>query len=568
MLGVAAASRVRSRSRARGRRSVRAARTPPVNGNLRTPMADHEKTILAIDLGTSGPKVAWVTTGGRVLGCTRHPTPLLVTPGGGAEQRPDDWWQAIVAATRSLHQAVPQRPEDVVAVCVTAQWAGTVPLDEQGNPLRNAIIWMDSRGAEYVKQVTGGLLRFEGYGIRKLLKWLRRTGGIPSLAGKEPVAHILYIRHRHPDVYARTYKFLEPKDYINLRLTKRWAASFDSIALHWVTDNRRIDAIVYDDELLALSTVERSKLPELKRAIDVLGPLCPEAADALGLTTSTQVVMGTPDVQSAAIGSGAVLDYEGHVYIGTSSWLTCHVPFKKTDVFHNMASLPSALPGRYFVANAQETAGACIEWLRDAVLFADDPLSGTAPEDFYARLERTAEQAPAGCDKVLFTPWLYGERCPVADATVRAAFLNLSLSTTRAHMVRAVMEGVAFNTRWLLPHVEEFIDRRMDRIRMIGGGASSDLWCQIHADVLDREVAQVDEPVQSNARGAALVAALGLGHLTVDQIPERVPIRRVYEPRARHRGLYDELFDAYLEFYRANKGIYARLNRFRKASTS
>ena len=172
--------------------------------------------------------------------------------------------------------------------------------------------------------------------------------------------------------------------------------------------------------------------------------------------------MGTPDVQSAAIGSGAVKDYEGHIYIGTSSWLTCHVPFKKTDILHNMASLPSALPGKYFVANATETAGACINWLRDNLLFPDDALrDGPAPSDFYARLNAVAAEAPPGSDKVIFTPWLIGERSPVADATLRGAFFNQSLSTTRAHLCRAVMEGVAYNSRWLLQYVEKFIGRRM-----------------------------------------------------------------------------------------------------------
>ena len=149
----------------------------------------------------------------------------------------------------------------VVAVCVTAQWAGTVPVGEDGRPLRDAIIWMDTRGAPYVKDVTGGLLRVEGYGVRRLTKWLRRTGGIPSLAGKEPVAHILYLRHRFPEIYARTKMFLEPKDYINLRLTGKYAASYDSIALHWVTDNRDIHHIDYDPELLAMATLPGSGCP-------------------------------------------------------------------------------------------------------------------------------------------------------------------------------------------------------------------------------------------------------------------------------------------------------------------
>src|SRR5690606_23407823 len=157
-------------------------------------------------------------------------------------------------------------------------------------------------------------------------------------------------------------------------------------------------------------------LPDLARAVDVLGPLTPEAASDLGLAPETKVVMGTPDVQSAAIGSGAVEDFAGHIYIGTSSWLTCHVPFKKTDLLHNMASLPSALPDRYFVANAQETAGACMAWLRDNLIYADDGLElGPAPDDAFERLGALAASIAPGSDKLIFTPWLFGERSPVAD---------------------------------------------------------------------------------------------------------------------------------------------------------
>src|SRR5690606_22745782 len=155
-------------------------------------------------------------------------------------------------------------------------------------------------------------------------------------------------------------------------------------------------------------------------------------------------------------------------------------------IFRNMGSLPSALPGRYFVANAQETAGACVSWLRDGLLFGQDELGEhPPPPDFFARLEALAGAGPVGSDQLLFTPWLIGERSPVADATVRGTFFNQQLSTTRSHLARAVLEGVAYNTRWLLQAVERFVGGPMTSLRAIGGGASSALWCQILADVLD-----------------------------------------------------------------------------------
>jgi xylulokinase len=227
-----------------------------------------------------------------------------------------------------------------------------------------------------------------------------------------------------------------------------------------------------------------------------------------------------------------------------------------------MASLPSAVPGRYFVATEQETAGACLAFLRDNVLYADDELAREerAP-NVYPLFDRIVERAPAGSEKVIFTPWLHGERTPIDDPLVRGGFHNVSLRTTRAHLIRAVFEGVAYNTRWLLRYVERFVGRRLDGIRMIGGGANSDVWCQIHADVLDRAIRQVQAPVEANVRGIGLLAAVALGHTSFAQIDHDVPIRRVYEPNPANRPIYDELFAAYEAIYRQNRRIYARLNQ-------
>ncbi len=529
------------------------------DANLKMPFG--HKYILAIDLGTSGSKVALYSTRGECAGYEFEATPLHLFPNGGAEQNPDDWWNAIKQAAKRLLARGLIRNDDVVALSGTTQWSGTVPVDRDGNALMNAVIWMDSRGARYVKQITGGLVELEGYGLGKLLTWLRLTGGIPGHAGKDSIAHILYLKHECPQIYSATYKFLEPKDYLNLRLTGKFAASYDSIALHWVTDNRNLSRVTYDDGLIRFSTIDRDRLPDLKRAVDVLGPVKPDVAAELGLRADVQVVMGTPDVQSAAIGSGAVRDYEGHLYLGTSAWLTCHVPFKKTDISHNMASLPSAIPSRYFVANEQETAGACLNFLRDNIIFPDDGLAtGARPSNSYQVFDRIAERVPPGSDRLIFAPWLYGERTPVEDHLVRGGVFNLSLKTTREHLVRAVFEGVAYNSRWLLGAVEGFIQRRFEALNMIGGGANSDVWCQIHADVLNRTIRQVKDPMLANTRGAAFLASVALGYLMFDDIPELTQIARTYQPNARNRELYDGLFREFVSIYQSNKKIYARLN--------
>ncbi|MBK7218730.1 MAG: FGGY-family carbohydrate kinase [Candidatus Promineofilum sp.] len=517
--------------------------------------------ILAIDLGTSGPKVALVTPQGQVVDCRAGACRLTILPGGGAEQAPDEWWAAIRATLAELLAANPDAVGRIAAIGCTSQWSGTVAVGEDGRPLMNAIIWMDARGAPYVAQITDGLIKLQGYGLRRLVTWLRLTGGLPAHSGKDSIAHILFIKHQYPDVYRRTYRFLEPKDYLNLRLTGLYAASHESITLHWLTDNRDINNVHYDDQLLRWSTVDRAKLPDLRRAIDILGPLRPDVAAELGLPAGIPVIVGTPDMHSAAVGSGAVGDFQPHLYIGTSSWLTCHVPYKKTDLFHNMASLPSAVPGKYFIADEQETAGACLAFLRDNILYADDLLAREqrAP-NVYPLFDQMVAATEAGSGKLIFTPWLHGERTPVDDRHVRGGFHNLSLRHTRAEMIRAVFEGVAYNSRWLLRYVERFTGRRLDGIRMVGGGANSDVWCQIHADVLDRTVRQVKEPVQVNVRGVGLLAAVACGLTNFDQIGD-VEIARTYEPNPAHRALYDELFAAFEAIYKQNNAIYRRLNR-------
>jgi xylulokinase len=455
---------------------------------------------------------------------------------------------------------VPDRP---AAVSVTSQWSGTVPVARDGEPLANALIWMDARGAEDVAAL-GGRVKVQGYDPRQLRRWIALTGGAPSLSGKDPLAHILWLRRNRPELSADTWKYLEPKDWLNLRLTGECVATYDSIVVHWVTDNRDPSHVTYDPELLRMAGLQRDWLPDLVPATSIIGFLTDDAAAALGIQPGVPVIGGTPDVQSAAIGSGAVGDFEGHLYLGTSSWLTCHVPFKKTDLLRGVASLPSPLPGRYFVADEQETAGACLNWLRDNVLYPDDELGeGPAPEDVFARIDRVAATSPPGANGVVFTPWLNGERTPVDDHTIRAGWHDVSLRTDRADMVRAVLEGVAFNSRWLLSCVERFVGRPFPWINVIGGGGQSELWAQIHADVLDRPVRRVEHPIRANARGAALLAGVALGRVTVDELGGKVAVVAVHEPDPANRVVYDELYGAFRDIYKQNKGIHRKLNAHR-----
>ena len=534
---------------------------------LRNPVAAGsavESYVLAVDLGTGGPKVAVVAASGRIVAHAFEAVGIALTEDGGAEQSPEAWWSAVTACARAALADSGVAAEQIVGVGCTAQWSGTVPVDDAGEAIGPAISWMDSRGAHAVRETVRGALTVQGYSPSKAARWVRKTGGIPSLSGKDPVGHIHFLREQRPDVYAAAAVFLEPVDYLGLRLTGLARASHDSITLHWVTDNRDIRAIAYDDALIGLAGLERSKLPDLVPTGSVLGGLAPGAAAELGLLAGTPVVAGCGDLHSAAVGSGAVDDFDAHVYIGTSSWVSCHVPFKKTDALTNIASIPSGIPGRYLVADEHETGGACLTWLRDNVLYPGDALDGDggggAPSGFFATLNDVASSVPVGAHGVLFTPWLNGERSPVDDHTIRGGFHNLSLSSTRADMVRAVFDGVALNSAWLLGAVEKFCKRRFDSLAFVGGGANSDLWSQIHADAMGRQIRQVADPVLANVRGAGLLTLCRLGHIALADIPATVEVKATYEPDPAAAAVYAELLKEFVNLYKDTKGIHKRLN--------
>ncbi|MEO3754751.1 FGGY-family carbohydrate kinase [Streptomyces sp. B6B3] len=521
------------------------------------------RCVVGVDLGTSGPKVALVTVDGRLLGHERERVPVHLLPGGGAEQDPDDWWRAVVTALRRLlaRDLVPSR--DVVALCMSAQWGGLVPVDAAGRHLHRALLWMDRRGAPYTRRLAGGGLRVPGtgYNARRLRAWLSRTGGAPTLTGKDPVGQAQFLRHERPEVHAAARWLLDVPEYLTMRLTGRAVAGHDTAVLRWCTDNRTPGAVRYDDRLVRMSGLDPDKLPPLVPPASVVGTLRPDVAAELGLGDHVRVVAGTGDTTAAAVGAGAVRDHTAHLYVGTSAWVSCHVPRKKTDVRTSVASLPSVVPGRYWVAAVQDVAGRAIDWLLDTV---PDGAAGTDGADgadgALDRLNALAATAPPGSNGVLFAPWLNGERTPVDDPTVRGGWFNVSVTTTRADLVRSVFEGIALNARWLNESVERFTGRPFPHLTFVGGGATSLLWCQAMADVLDRPVRQVADPVLANARGAALLAAVALGELDWRDVPDTVEIAREFTPDPAQRRVHDDAYATLRALYRRTRRLYAKIN--------
>jgi xylulokinase len=530
-------------------------------------VSEAEEFVVAIDLGTTGLKVGLVSLTGRIAWTDDRQLTTTLLPNGGATQDAAEWWTLVCEAVRKGMASGAVPAEQVVGISTTGQWASTIPVDAAGRPVGDCLLWMDTRGARYARKLIAGPVA--GYAPRRALTWIRHTGGAPSTTGADPIGHILYLAHERPDVHAAARWFLEPVDYLSMRFTGIAAATHASMTAAWLTDNRDLERMEYDATLVKLAGVELAKLPPLKPTGNVVGTVLDEVATDLGLPPGVKVIAGTPDLHSATVGAGAMHNYETHLTVSTTAWISCPVPFKKTDAIRQVASVPGLAGlqgheghevGQYLVANNHETAGRCLQWLRDSVFGG-----GVFGADLgFTELGSLAAGAPPGSGGIIFTPWLAGERSPVDDHYARGGFHNLSLTTGRADLVRAVMEGVAYNARWLHEAVERFTKRRLDPIRIFGGGAQSDLWCQIHADVMDRTIERVAEPLHTGLRGAGIFAGLALGVVKPSDVRELVPVDRVFRPDPGTRAEYDRLYAEYPKLYAAQKGMFARLNRPRR----
>lgn len=518
------------------------------------------RLVLAVDLGTSGCKCALVGLDGVVHAWAFRPVTLHVQ-GALAEQDAEEWWSAFLASAGELLAGDAARARRVVAVCCSTQTEVTVCVDSAGKPLARAMSWLDARGASAIARRTRGkALNIEGYGPLKLWRWLRRTGGAPSASGRDSAGHMAFIRDEAPELYERTHKFLNALDYLNLRLTGRFCATQDSILTAWITDNRDARRVRYDPRLIRMLGVDAAKLPEIVKSTDVIGTLLPEVATAIGLDTRTVVVAGAVDNSAVAVGA-AVDDFATHLYLGTSSWLGAHVPFMKTDVFRKIAAVPCAVDGRYLAMALQSTAGANLSFLRDRILYHPDELASDEEHPaVYEVLNRIAARVPPGARGLIYTPWLFGERTPVDDPLLRASLINLSLEHTREDIFRAFLEGVALNTRWMLEPFVRLLGRDAGTITAVGGGAQSDVWCQIIADVTGHAIRQLESPIQTNAIGAAFIAAVGIGALGFGDLTALRRERRVYEPTAALRGLYGDKFASFKEIRVRLAPLFHRLN--------
>jgi xylulokinase len=520
-----------------------------------------EKYIISHDLGTSSDKAILITVFGKIIDSAKQDYPLFHPQPGFAEQDPLELWKAVCSTTREVIAKTSVSVNDIVGMTFSSQMQGLIPVTQEGTPLYPAMTWLDGRAADIIREELWNLPRVMGYNIFKLLKFIKITGGSPGQAGKDQIGKLLWLRKYKPEVFKNSYKFTDIKDFIIFKLTGEFTTSADIGVIWWLLDTRK-NLNQWHPGLCKLAGITPDRLSQVKESAAIVGTLTDEAATETGLNKNTSIINGAGDLSCAALGSGAINEGELHISIGTSGWVAGHYTKRKIDIAHYTGCIGSAYPQKYYLGMAhQETAGLCLEWLKNKVLYHEEQLMEEKQKSkIYELLDDLAAKASPGADGLLFTPWMFGERCPLDDDYVRGSLMNLSLNHSREHLIRAVLEGIAFNTRWAM-HTLENMYSEVTELNFIGGGATSDLWCQIMADITNRKINQVEDAQQAGAKGIALLASRTLGYIgSYEEIKDYIKIKNSFLPNSQHRELYDTIFREFKNIYKQNKEWYRRMN--------
>ncbi|RCK73204.1 MAG: Xylulose kinase [Anaerolineae bacterium] len=499
------------------------------------------KLVLAFDVGTSGCKAALVNEEGKLQGTAFEPYPTHYPRPLWAEQNPEDWWQAVCTTTRRLldQQQVP--PSHIAGIAFSTQMVNLLPVDREGNPLRPCISWLDGRAEEEAQQVmrkVGGRVIFAA------------LVGV-AITGKDVLPKYLWLKKNEPQIYQQAAALMDCSGYLLARATGRLVAEW---TVSSVTGVFNLKTKTWDTTLIRFLGLDTGKFPELVLPFEQVGGLTRRAAQELGLLEGTPVFGGAGDAMTAAVGSGAVGEGEGHLCLGTSGFVGI-VTSRRVVGKRGIPTIQSADPSKLLLIAETETAGACLKWAARE-FFQREP-----DAEIFIRMDQEVNRIEAGSARLIFTPWMYGERTPIADERLRAAFINLGANHSYAHMLRAVYEGVGYNMRWIVENIEELYGFKPDPLRTMGGGAKGLPWVQIVADITGRTLECVAEPQQTTALGAAYLAMVGLKWLpSIEAVKKLVQVTHTVRPQEATRAIYDELFAVFKQIYPQLKGIYHRLN--------
>lgn len=495
--------------------------------------------LLGIDIGTSGTKTALYAEGGAVACSHTVDYPLYQPVNGWAEQRPEEWWSAVVAGIRAVTSQIDKA--DITGIGLSGQMHGLVMLDDAGQVLRPAIIWCDQRTGAECEQIN------QQVGQEQLLA----ITGNPAMTGFT-AAKICWVKSHEPDIYARCRHILLPKDYIRYRLTGEFATEVSDASGMQLLDirSRGWSAVV-----LEKLGIDRRLLPEIYESAEITGRVSACAAGETGLKTGTPVAGGAGDNAAAAIGAGIVREGSAFTTIGSSAVIYALSDAPRIDGAGRVHSLCASVPGKWTVMSCTQGAGLSLKWLRDNVCQAEVQRAQAQGQSTYGLMDRMAGEIPLGADKLLFLPYLMGERSPHPDPDCRGVFFGLSAIHTTAHLIRAVMEGVAYSQRECLDVFRE-MGVPIEAMTMVGGGSRSQLWRAILRDMYGCPIYTLASD-EGAALGAALLAGIGTGVYAdaeqacaaVKKVGPELPDmekNRVYTHYlSLYRKLYCSLFDSF-----------------------
>ena len=505
------------------------------------------KYVLGIDLGTSGTKTVLFDKEGRVVCSATVEYPMSQPRNGWAEQDPLDWWNAAASTVKTVLCKSGVNPADVVSLGIAGQMHGLVMLDENGQVLRPSIIWCDQRTQQECDEIT------EKVGYDNLI----RITANPALTGFT-LSKIMWVRKHEPDVYARCRHILLPKDYVRYMLTGDYATEVsDSSGMQLLDVPNRC----WSDELLQILDIDKSLLARVYESCEVTGHVSEEAAALTGLTTDTLVVGGAGDNAAAAVGTGVVEDGRAFTTIGTSGVVFAHTDKLSIDPKGRVHTFCCAVPGAWHVMGVTQAAGLSLKWFRDNFCAAEKEAAAAMDVDPYDLMNKEAAKSPIGANKLIYAPYLMGERTPHLDADCRGMFFGLSAMHQRRDLLRAVMEGVSYSLRDCL-EVLSGMGVAPKQMLACGGGGKSPLWRQMLADVFNCPVATTASS-EGPALGVAILAGVGAGLYPSVQEACRamIHVNEPQNPIAENVPQYARVYEVFKKLYPANRDIFKALGQ-------
>ena len=498
--------------------------------------------LIGIDLGTSGTKTVLFDTKGNVIAHKTVEYPMYQPQNGWAEQDPQDWWNAAAETIRSVITQSGVNPADIRGLGISGQMHGLVMLDKEGKVLRRSIIWCDQRTAKECEELT------EKVGKERLIEITAN----PAMTGFT-ASKILWVRNHEPEIYEKCAHILLPKDYVRYELTGEFATEVSDASGMQLLD---IKNRCWSDEVLQKLDIDKALLAKVYESPEVTGTVTKEAAALTGLCEGTPVVGGAGDNAAAAVGTGVVEDGKAFVTIGTSGVVFAHTNEMAIDPKGRVHTFCCAVPGCWHVMGVTQGAGLSLKWFRDNFCLEEKAVAEGMGKDPYFLMDQQAERVPIGSHKLLYLPYLMGERTPHLDPDCRGVFFGLSAIHTKYDMLRAVMEGVTFSQRDSVEVLRE-MGVELHQMMACGGGGKSPVWRQMLADLYGCDVKTVHQS-EGPALGVAILAGVGVGiYDSVQQaccevirykdpqppISENVPVYEAYYQV--YRGLYPALKDNY-----------------------